>query len=593
MQQVININGQESVVVDAGFEYYFCDNNRFIFDVDNWVAYPSDKIFTHCKNSIILPVSSFYGIEDNKVLNSFILTSKRCYNSNEVREHICQYLNYFEKYFDKEHELLFYIFRMKQLMDTGYLSEGGTSRPYTLDNFYNDIKTYILSDSMYNKVWNMVSVNYKLDLNYKNKNNEGLQYNNSHGKYLMEISLFMNMLIPLIMHFSYRNKITNVEKIHEIIFTIYNWLFDMYIDTDRMAKRGLPPADMWVKIYETASTIMASDYKTNQVLWNISEVRGFSPTINANDAINTVIMQVMPKYTYNGNVVTYNISSIKNNIRYNISDISYEFDYSALSSSKRDGEDNTSQFDKFEAHMVKANEALQVCNDFMANTTMNNIIARYGPFSQEEINFYRRALIKNGQPLINKFQQKLVNYMFFRFFGNTMSPMCINGDQYIILMIAAKRILLGDGMKLLPYIIASNVVQISSRTTLCKKELIKVEQSEYYNDICLKYRDDEKQIKRMLALIATILSSRFTIIDMDEEINGMEIKMESDILIDEVLRFIIQIWKFRVERCNISLLFYIDYTYFKWKDDNLWKNYQICSMEWTKSKLRKETAVNP
>ena len=60
--------------------------------------------------------------------------------------------------------------------------------------------------------------------------------------------------------------------------------------------------------------------------------------------------------------------------------------------------------------------------------------------------------------------------------------------------------------------------------------------------MCLKYNGDEKQIKAALALIATILSSRFNVIDYyNKEIDGMEIKMESDILIDEILRFIIQI----------------------------------------------------
>ena len=225
-----------------------------------------------------------------------------------------------------------------------------------------------------------------------------------------------------------------------------------------------------------------------------------------------------------------------------ISDISYEYNYSALSSSKRDGEDNTSQFDKFEIHMTKINEELSLCNDYMANMTINSIIARYGPFDQKEINHYRNSLIKNGQPLVNKFQHKLINNMFYKFFGNTMSPLCINGDQYIILMIAAKRILLNDGMRLFPYIIAGNVSQISTRTSLCKKELIKVEQSEYYNDICLKFNGNEKLIKAVQALIATILSSRFNVIDYnDKSIDGMEIKVESDILIDEILRFILQI----------------------------------------------------
>ena len=132
--------------------------------------------------------------------------------------------------------------------------------------------------------------------------------------------------------------------------------------------------------------------------------------------------------------------------------------------------------------------------------------------------------------------------MFFRYFGDTVSINSINADQYVILLIATKRILLNQGMKLLPYIIASNIIQISSRTTLCKKELIKLEQSEYYNDIKRKYNGDEKKVRQIQALIATMLSSKFTIIDYyDPSINGMDIKIESDILIDEVVRFIIEI----------------------------------------------------
>ena len=524
--------------------YEILKSNWWVPKVDEWWPTREEVIFSQCKNAIRLPVSEFFGLSQNsKVLDSFILSPKRCYNSEEVRTHICLYLNYFERYFDPEHELLFYMYRMKKLMDTGYIMEDGSvSRKYTLDDFYYDVKTYILSDSMYAKAWKMVEFNYQLDLKYKNKSNEGLQYNNHHGKYFMEMNLFMNILIPLMMHFVYRNRIMSTEKIHEIIFTIYNWLFDVYVNTEVMAKRGLVPADMYAKLYETSSTTMASHYKSNKILWSISEIRGYSPTINANDAINIVIMQVMPKYTYDGNVITYNITSVRNNIKYNISDISYEFDYSSLSSSKRDGEDNTSQCDKFESHLIKTDESLLLQNDFRAEEVMKSIIAKYGPFDPEEVKYYTNSLIKNGRPLVNRFQQRLVNDMFFKYFGDTVSINSINGEQYVILMIAAKRILLADRMRLLPYIIASNVIQISSRTTLCKKELVKLEQSDYYNDILRKYNGDERKVKQILALLATMLSSKFTIIDYyDRNIDGMEIKMESDILIDEVLRFIIQI----------------------------------------------------
>ena len=57
-----------------------------------------------------------------------------------------------------------------------------------------------------------------------------------------------------------------------------------------------------------------------------------------------------------------------------------------------------------------------------------------------------------------------------------------------------------------------------------------------------KYNGDEKKIKQILALVATMLSSKFQVIDYyNKDIDGMDIKMESDILIDEVLRFIIQV----------------------------------------------------
>lgn len=521
------------------FEY--CHQSNFWAPVDKWFPLVNECIFKQVKNAIILPVSEFFNLNESMVLNNFMLTPKRCYNSDEVRAHICQYLNYFERFYDKEHELLFYIYHIKALIDIGHVV-GENTIPYTLEEFKRDIQTYILSESMYKKTWRMVEDNYSLELNYKNKQNEGLQYSDRHGKYLMEMSLFMNMLIPLMMHFVYKNKILSTDKINDTIFEIYNWLFEQYTDVNIMTKRGLQPADMYSKLYETASTTMQSHYKTNKILWDMSEIRGYSPTINANDSVNTVIMQVMPKYTFEGNVITYNITSVRNNIKYNISEISYEYDYVSLSSSKRDGEDNTSQFDKFEAHLIKTDEGLLVQNDYRAEKTMNSIIAKYGPFDEKEIQFYKNELIKNGRPLINRFQQNLINNMFYGYFDDPVSINSINADQYVILMIAAKRILLSSGMRLLPYIIASNILQISTRTTLCKKELMKIEQSENYNTIMMKYNGNEKIVKQILSLIATILSSKFSIIDYyDKELNGVDITIESDILIDEMLRFIINI----------------------------------------------------
>lgn len=525
----------------------YCHHQNYWTEVDNYFPLYEERLFKETKNALILPVSKFYGIKDSFILDNFVLTSKRCYNSNEIRSHICRYLNYFTKFYDKEYELIFYMCRIKTLIDMGKKLENGTQVNYTMQEFLADISKYILSSSMYNKVWKMVEDNYKLELNYKNKANEALQYCDRHGKYLMEICIFQNILIPLMMHFVYKNKILNMELVNELIFTVYNWLIDMYKDPIRMEKRGLQPADIYAKLYETAITTMNSHYKTNKTLWDMSGIRGFCPTINANDSVNTLIMQVMPKYTFKGNVVTYNITSVRNNIKYNISDISFEYDFISLSSSKRDGEDNTSQFDKFEAHLQKTDESLALQNDFRAQITMANIMHYCTFIEDEEIQFYRKILTKNGEFLVNKFQQNLVNNMFYRYFGDTVSINSINGDQYISLIVIAKKLLIADKMRILPHIISSHVIKISTRTSLCKKEALKITNSDYYTDLLNKYSGNEKIMKQIMSLIATTLSSTFKVIDYDEEnhkagpLNGKEIIMDNDILIDEMLRFILKI----------------------------------------------------
>ena len=81
--------------------FEFCHDPSFWAEVDSW--YPSnedDIIVKQTRNALILPVSKFYGLENNSmVLDNFILTPKRCYNSMEVRRHMCRYLNYFEKFY--------------------------------------------------------------------------------------------------------------------------------------------------------------------------------------------------------------------------------------------------------------------------------------------------------------------------------------------------------------------------------------------------------------------------------------------------------------------------------------------------------------
>lgn len=142
---------------------------REFIPVDEWQPInPEDEIFKTVRGAILLDVSSVYGMEPNAQLDSFIMSAKRSYNNPDMRAHTIQYLNYFEKYYDLDHELCTIYCRLKYLIDY--------EPAYTKEAFLYDLERYIMRGSISLKVGFMNRDNYALNLTYKNLKNPNLQY---------------------------------------------------------------------------------------------------------------------------------------------------------------------------------------------------------------------------------------------------------------------------------------------------------------------------------------------------------------------------------------------------------------------------------
>ena len=220
--------------------------------------------------------------------------------------------------------------------------------------------------------------------------------------------------------------------------------------------------------------------------------------------------------------------------------IRYEYQFNVLSSSNRD-EDFNSDFDKYEAYLVTQNEALFLQNNCNATETMKYIENKYGPFSDNEIEYYRMKLSNNQGNIINEFQKNMVFNLFYKDFGDTASLKSINQIDYIKLILAAKRILEAYNMVILPYIISSKVVRIPNKKNINKKEFLKIESDPLWQQIRLKYRNPKIE-QEILGQIAIILSSEFKIIDYyDKELDGKKVEIISDIVVQEYLLYILLI----------------------------------------------------
>lgn len=483
--------------------------------VDNWrPECKEDELLKSNKGAIFAPVTMFlYGEDDpENRANCFILSTKKCYNSDEMRPHMCRYINYFERYYDRDKEYFTVMARMKYFIDY----EPG----YTLEMFRYDIERYILRSGIFQKVQKMVADNYHIPLSYKNPKNPALEYTEEHAMILMHMSILMNLCIPLLTHFAYIKKVENVD---DFLLEVFDKIFALF------------PVDMFSKFYETSITNIREKARNDEDLWAKQNIRGINVTSHAVNAVRNIILNLMPKYVFEQNVVSLNFVSIKNCTKYTI-DIEYEYAFLNLSSSKRD-EDATSEFDKFEASLIRQNEALLAQNMVNAEQTMVLIDMLYGPFRQKEIDFYVKEL-GDYDAVINPFQKKLIFNLFYKYFGNTESAKAINRIDYIKLMITAKRLLMSQCMVMLPYVISSRVDKIVARKSVNKKDLVKIQSSPLYPLVLEKY--NERIVKEILGVVATILSGDFTIIDYDDpNLNGKRIEIIPDIIIEEFLMYVL------------------------------------------------------
>lgn len=172
---------------------------------------------------------------------------------------------------------------------------------------------------------------------------------------------------------------------------------------------------------------------------------------------------------------------------------------------------------------------------------MKHLINQFGPFDKKEIDFYMNKLSEDGKNVINDFQKELIFDLFYKYFGDTLSIKAINKEDYIILMIIAKRILIANNMVILPYIISGKINKLTPRQNVNKRELTKLQCSPFFNFILAKYNNPKIE-KYIFSIIATILVSDFDIIDYyDKELHGKHIEVLPDIVCEEILMYIMLI----------------------------------------------------
>lgn len=381
-------------------QYWY--DSRFIENlpaVDYWIPNPEDLIFKITKNSLYIEFSRMFGIND-VTFDNFILSTKRCYNGKDMRVHLPLYLNYFERFFDPDHEYIMILYNIKYMID--YHTE------YDSEMFINDIVRYIFKSNLAIKAHAMVEFNYNLNLDstrFRNDKNQALVYKDRHAEIMLWLSIIQNLSIPLLTHFIY---VKNIEDSNSFLLDVFNVLFDTVVGVN-----------IYNKLSETSDTNVKKNAKVNEMIWGMQEIRGKDVVTHSIESVENIILNILPKYTFTKNIISFNHASINRHNHYQIYGVQFEYEYIPLNSAKRDA-DNISGFDKYESYTVKQNPALHIQNKVAAEHAMKTIEQLFGNgcFRKEEINYQLNSLSERlNDDIIMPFQKMLIFNLFSKYFG--------------------------------------------------------------------------------------------------------------------------------------------------------------------------------
>ena len=197
------------------------------------------------------------------------------------------------------------------------------NKAYTKENFINDVNRYIVrNQNITRKINQFVDDNYMMKLSNNNNKTPNLQFEDKHAKVLYKVSLITNMYIPLATHYMYIHMIKQSSDVQDFMLELFSLCADKYLDEEGI--------DIYNKLYETATSVVNKSKNPDKHLWDKNAIRGINTTTHTRESVLDIILQIIPKFTYDKNIINFSYFSLRQTLRFKITDIKYELNDSSI-----------------------------------------------------------------------------------------------------------------------------------------------------------------------------------------------------------------------------------------------------------------------
>ena len=486
--------------------------------VDKWNPKKEDKIVTYSGRVVIIPFDKIFN-ENNDALNTFIIKKESYVKQLDT---ITKYINYFIKFYDDDNELLMQYLKLRYVI-------GNKSNKLGLSSFIKYMYSILFTDTMKEKISKMVEDNYYIDISSKDtdrKYNESLEFTNEHAKILMQISISMKIMVPIMFH--YLNMAGKIKN-RKLIYRFYDPLFVIFGDD----------CDIYNKLWIVVSSKVHVNYLKNKVIWQQREIFGVQEYTHIDSLLkDKIISETIFKYRFDNNIINFTYVNMNKQLGYFLKE---RYDENRIELSTKRDNSGLSGIDKLEINSSKIDESVVILSNSNINDTIKKLRKSTGiKISKDEIEYYKQNMN------ITTFQSQLVFYYFAKYFNGYRDLNMVNRTQYIKLLIILKKRLYFQEYVYLPEILTANIDgKLNSRTIRNDKFLTKIQTSDIYQSVMTnKYSilHDIGKDDLILKILSRMINTKFTVVNYDHpEQLGETIEVNQDIISEEFLNFLNQL----------------------------------------------------
>lgn len=457
-----------------------------------------------------------------KWMNNYVIKKDDKGNNTIVPIHGgCDYVNYFIKFYDPENELLLSYLKIKYFID-----ENG--KDLKLKAAKKAIYDMLLTPSIVSKIEKMTEDNWQIDLtpDPKKKYPESLKFENKHGKILMNISVAIKILVPVISHYLaitglFDKDMNNLNKFYMDLFDLFGREIDIY-------------NKLWITVLSRVNSSLSDD----RPLWDKHIIFGEEETSYMRRLLHeNIIRDTLVKFVYNDSLI-FLMSAVIGRQLFHLMQLKFKItliNSDHTSTNTASNVEGLEGIDKIELNSYKMDESNTIIRELNIENNIKKLRKRikYDDY-KEAVAYYKEhhKVMDLHIQLMNIFASSV----------GCRDLTVLDKNQYMKMMTIIKRMLQMRGMVYLPQIISANIVASNKRVIRNKKFINSIESSSAYENIIKERYSALVEIGKdslILSMMSMVVSSQYTIVDFEHPDKlGEVLEIDANDLLSEFLLYL-------------------------------------------------------